>query len=81
MHIHNKICLISMYNFLLFFHNVIIFSQSAKVCEAFYNCRWYDMSKNNARMLVLCMVRSQKPLCLIAGKFTMFCLSTLTDVS
>ncbi|KAG5333438.1 OR4 protein, partial [Acromyrmex heyeri] len=53
---------------------------SAKVSEAFYNCRWYDMSKNNARMLILCMARSQKPLCLIAGKFTMFCLSTLTDV-
>ncbi|XP_018345143.1 PREDICTED: odorant receptor 10a-like [Trachymyrmex septentrionalis] len=57
-----------------------LLTESAKVCEAFYNCRWYDMSKNNARMLVLCMVRSQKPLCLIAGKFTMFCLSTLTDV-
>ncbi|XP_018345112.1 PREDICTED: uncharacterized protein LOC108750264 [Trachymyrmex septentrionalis] len=57
-----------------------LLTESAKVGEAFYNCRWYDMSKNNARMLVLCMVRSQKPLCLIAGKFTMFCLSTLTDV-
>ncbi|XP_018396340.1 PREDICTED: odorant receptor 10a-like [Cyphomyrmex costatus] len=57
-----------------------LLTESAKVCEAFYNCRWYDMSKNNARMLILCMARSQKPLCLIAGKFTMFCLSTLTDV-
>ncbi|XP_018364113.1 PREDICTED: odorant receptor Or2-like [Trachymyrmex cornetzi] len=57
-----------------------LLTESAKVGEAFYNCRWYDMSKNNARMLVLCMARSQKPLCLIAGKFTMFCLRTLTDV-
>ncbi|XP_018396295.1 PREDICTED: odorant receptor 13a-like [Cyphomyrmex costatus] len=57
-----------------------LLTESAKVCEAFYNCRWYDMSKNNAQMLILCMARSQRPLCLIAGKFTMFCLSTLTDV-
>lgn len=34
----------------------------------------------NARMIILCMARSQKPLCLTAGKFTTFCLSTLTDV-
>ncbi|KAL0112755.1 hypothetical protein PUN28_012194 [Cardiocondyla obscurior] len=57
-----------------------LLTESAKVCEAFYDCRWYNMSKENARMIVLCMARSQKPLCLIAGKFTMFCLSTLTDV-
>ncbi|XP_018315315.1 odorant receptor 4-like [Mycetomoellerius zeteki] len=68
---------------ILYAHCIVgenLLTESAKVCEAFYNCRWYDMSKNNARMLILCMARSQKPLCLIAGKFTMFCLSTLTDV-
>ncbi|XP_077255745.1 odorant receptor 67a-like [Temnothorax americanus] len=53
---------------------------SAKVCQAFYDCHWYNMSKNNARMIILCMARSQKPLCLTAGKFTIFCLSTLTDI-
>ncbi|XP_011696230.1 PREDICTED: odorant receptor 67c-like [Wasmannia auropunctata] len=57
-----------------------LLTESAKVCEAFYGCRWYDMSKNNARMIILCMARSQRPLCLTAGKFTIFCLSTLTDV-
>lgn len=60
---------------------IFLFPQSAKVCEAFYDCHWYNMSKNNARMIILCMARSQKPLCLTAGKFTLMCLSTLTDVS
>ncbi|XP_029168866.1 putative odorant receptor 85d [Nylanderia fulva] len=57
-----------------------LLTESAKICEAFYKCHWYDMPMENARMIVLCMVRSQKPLCLTAGKFTIFCLSTLTDV-
>nr|XP_012224802.1 PREDICTED: odorant receptor 67c-like [Linepithema humile] len=57
-----------------------LLTESAKVCEAFYACRWYDMSMGNARMVILCMARSQKPLCLTAGSFTTFCLSTLTDV-
>ncbi|XP_028048973.1 odorant receptor 67a isoform X2 [Monomorium pharaonis] len=57
-----------------------LLTESAKVCEAFYDCQWYNMSKSNARMIILCMARSQKPLCLTAGKFTNICLSTLTDV-
>ncbi|TGZ54087.1 putative odorant receptor 13a [Temnothorax longispinosus] len=56
-----------------------LLTESAKVCQAFYDCHWYNMSKTNARMIILCMARSQKPLCLTAGKFTIFCLSTLTD--
>ncbi|KAF3054299.1 Odorant receptor 359 [Nylanderia fulva] len=48
--------------------------------ERFYKCLWYDMPIENARTVILCMARSQKPLCLTAGKFTIFCLSTLTDV-
>ncbi|XP_020287842.1 uncharacterized protein LOC109856691 [Pseudomyrmex gracilis] len=57
-----------------------LLTESAKVCEAFYDCCWYDMPMENARMIILCMARSQKPLCLTAGKFVIFCLSTLTDV-
>ncbi|XP_018364153.1 PREDICTED: odorant receptor 4-like [Trachymyrmex cornetzi] len=74
---------ISIVLFILYAHCTVgenLLAESAKVFEAFYNCRWYDMSKNNARMLIICMARSQKPLCLIAGKFTIFCLRTLTDV-
>ncbi|XP_011642475.1 odorant receptor 2a-like [Pogonomyrmex barbatus] len=58
-----------------------LLTESAKVCEAFYDCHWYDMPKTNARMMILCMARAQKPLSLTAGKFTNICLSTLTNVS
>ncbi|KAK2574918.1 hypothetical protein KPH14_002609 [Odynerus spinipes] len=57
-----------------------LLTESAKVCEAFYACQWYDMPIESARCIVLCMARSQNPLCLTAGKFNTFCLSTLTDV-
>ncbi|XP_047370160.1 odorant receptor 13a-like isoform X1 [Vespa velutina] len=57
-----------------------LLSESTKVCDAFYACRWYDMPINNARSIILCIARSQKPMCLTAGKFSTFCLSTLTDV-
>lgn len=60
---------------------MFIIIKSHKVCEAYYDCKWYEMPKNTAKCLILCMARSQKPLGLTAGKFGTFCLSTLTDVS
>ncbi|KAF7378689.1 hypothetical protein HZH66_015476 [Vespula vulgaris] len=58
-----------------------LLSESTKVSEAFYACQWYNMPIKNARSIILCMARSQRPMCLTAGKFSTFCLSTLTDVS
>ncbi|KAG7203381.1 hypothetical protein KM043_013452 [Ampulex compressa] len=58
-----------------------LLTESAKVSEALYDCKWYNMPIKNARCVVLCIMRAQKPLCLTAGKFSIFCLSTLTDVS
>nr|XP_050868558.1 odorant receptor 85c-like [Vespula vulgaris] len=57
-----------------------LLSESTKVSEAFYACQWYNMPIKNARSIILCMARSQRPMCLTAGKFSTFCLSTLTDV-
>ncbi|RLZ02275.1 Odorant receptor 25 [Cephus cinctus] len=54
--------------------------ESTRVYEAWYDCNWYNMPTENARLIILCMSRSQKPLCLTSGKFGIFCLSTLTDV-
>ncbi|KAK0177419.1 hypothetical protein PV328_001475 [Microctonus aethiopoides] len=67
----------------LYAHCVVgesLVTESHKVCEAYYDCKWYEMPKNTAKCLILCMARSQKPLGLTAGKFGTFCLSTLTDV-
>ncbi|KAK0180815.1 hypothetical protein PV327_003159 [Microctonus hyperodae] len=65
----------------LYAHCVVgesLVTESHKVREAYYDCEWYEMPKNIAKCLILCMARSQKPLCLTAGKFGIFCLSTLT---
>ncbi|NP_001177710.1 odorant receptor 289 [Nasonia vitripennis] len=56
-----------------------LITESERVSQAYYDCEWYNMSKENARIIILCMARSQKPLQLTAGKFSMFCLQTLTD--
>ncbi|THK33117.1 odorant receptor 196, partial [Diachasma alloeum] len=68
----------------LYAHCVVgesLITESNKVCEAYYDCLWYEMTPETARVIILCMARSQKPLGLTAGKFGSFCLSTLTDVS
>ncbi|XP_015189377.1 PREDICTED: odorant receptor 85c-like [Polistes dominula] len=57
-----------------------LLTESTKVSEAFYACQWYDMPIENTRSIMLCIARSQKPMCLTAGKFSTFCLRTLTDV-
>ncbi|XP_014230582.1 putative odorant receptor 92a [Trichogramma pretiosum] len=56
-----------------------LIAESNRVCEAYYNCNWIDMRPENARLLILCMARSQKPLRLTAGKFTDLCYQTFTD--
>ncbi|XP_043281333.1 odorant receptor 85b-like [Venturia canescens] len=56
-----------------------LITESLNVHTAFYNCDWYNMPTKNARVIIICMARSQKPLCLTAGKFGIFCLKTLTE--
>nr|WGO81822.1 olfactory receptor 152 [Microplitis mediator] len=55
-------------------------SESDNVCQAFYNCNWYNLPKNTVKDIIFCLVRSQKPLFLKAGKFATFSYITLTDV-
>ncbi|XP_011500255.1 PREDICTED: odorant receptor 94a-like [Ceratosolen solmsi marchali] len=57
--------------------NLII--ESNRVAEAYYNCNWYQMSNENAKMILLCIHRAQKPMQLSAGQFKTFCLMTYTD--
>ncbi|KAJ8669837.1 hypothetical protein QAD02_001096 [Eretmocerus hayati] len=67
---------------ILYIHCTIgesLITESENVTEAFYDCRWYDMSIENAKIILMCMVRSQKPLQLTAGKLKTFCHTTLTE--
>ncbi|XP_014216198.1 odorant receptor 2a-like [Copidosoma floridanum] len=56
-----------------------LITESTRLCEAYYNCKWYDMVGKNAKIIIFCMARSQKPLQLTAGKFSVFCLTTFTN--
>ncbi|XP_063982741.1 uncharacterized protein LOC135165406 [Diachasmimorpha longicaudata] len=67
----------------LYSHCVVaesLVTESNKVCEAYYDCLWYEMTPETAKVIILCMARSQKSLGLTAGKFASFGLRTLTDV-
>ncbi|XP_057334697.1 odorant receptor 13a-like [Microplitis mediator] len=55
--------------------------ESTKVCEAYWNCGWYNMPQDCVKDIIYCIRRSQKPLALQAGKFAYFGNSTLTDVT
>ncbi|XP_046472626.2 odorant receptor 13a-like [Neodiprion pinetum] len=54
--------------------------ESTKVHDALSACRWYDMSSVHAKMLIVCMARSQKPLVLTAGKFCTFSMGSFANV-
>ncbi|XP_068990956.1 odorant receptor 13a-like [Neodiprion pinetum] len=54
--------------------------ESTKVHDTLSACRWYDMSSVHAKMLVVCMARSQKPLVLTAGKFYKFSMGSFANV-
>lgn len=57
-----------------------MFAQCHRVCEAYYNCDWYKMSKDQQKLIGFSILRSQEPVILRAGKFSIFYLATFTDV-
>ncbi|XP_014298822.1 odorant receptor 85b-like [Microplitis demolitor] len=56
-------------------------AESNKVCEAYWNCEWYNMPQDCVKDIIYCILRSQRPLALQAGKFSTFSIVTLTDVT
>ncbi|XP_057334695.1 odorant receptor 67a-like [Microplitis mediator] len=52
-----------------------------KVSQAFYNCSGYDLPKDCVKNITYCLVRSQKPIAIKAGKFSTFSYGTLTDIT
>ncbi|XP_044001359.1 uncharacterized protein LOC122847624 [Aphidius gifuensis] len=67
----------------LYVHCVVgesLVTESNKICEAYYNCNWYNMPNNIQKYCILGILRSQKMLCLTFGKFGIFNLRTMTKV-
>jgi len=61
--------------------NIACFIQSTTLREAFYNSDWYNNPPSTSKLINICMVRSEKPLMLTAGKFCVLSLNTFTSVS
>ncbi|XP_078052111.1 uncharacterized protein LOC144478235 isoform X2 [Augochlora pura] len=57
-----------------------LLQESHEVGEAFYNTDWTDITSNDRRSLVICLMNGQKPLYLMAGKFYRFTLFGYSDI-
>ncbi|KAF7998199.1 hypothetical protein HCN44_009597 [Aphidius gifuensis] len=68
---------------ILYAHCIVgeaLLNESERVCEAYYNCEWYNMPTDAIKGFILTIAQSQRPISLTCGKFQIFCLSSLTYV-
>nr|KAF7387720.1 hypothetical protein H0235_018442 [Vespula pensylvanica] len=47
--------------------------------KAIYDYEWYNLSATDAKLFLMCMIRTQKPQCLTSGKFAILSLTIFTD--
>jgi hypothetical protein len=59
---------------------VFLFPQSLSVQQASFRCGWYTRTPRFKRILLLLIMRSQKPVKFNAGKFFVVSLETFSDV-
>ncbi|XP_043503444.1 uncharacterized protein LOC122524980 [Polistes fuscatus] len=57
-----------------------LLSEGTGIIDAIYECKWYDLPANEARSLILIMVRARIPLQLTAGKFCQFSHNLFTNI-
>ncbi|XP_043685155.1 uncharacterized protein LOC122637217 [Vespula pensylvanica] len=48
--------------------------------KAIYDYEWYNLSATDAKLFLMCMIRTQKPQCLTSGKFAILSLTIFTDI-
>ncbi|XP_043277726.1 uncharacterized protein [Venturia canescens] len=54
--------------------------ESENIRNAFYECEWYKMQSHHQKNLIICMVRSQQPAQLTAGRFYIFSLPRFSEI-
>nr|ARN17881.1 odorant receptor 3 [Cephus cinctus] len=57
-----------------------LMTESLKLSDAFYNCKWYVLSPIYVNLVLFCILRAQVPLVLTAAGFCTFSLQSFTDV-
>ncbi|RLZ02278.1 Odorant receptor 17, partial [Cephus cinctus] len=56
-----------------------LMTESLKLSDAFYNCKWYVLSPMYVNLISFCILRAQVPLVLTAADFYTFSLQSFTD--
>ncbi|XP_015607530.1 odorant receptor 4 isoform X2 [Cephus cinctus] len=54
--------------------------ESECLCHAFYNSEWYNAPPHHGKFILMCILRSQRPLALTAGNIFTFSLESFTHV-
>nr|XP_033333759.1 odorant receptor 67c-like [Megalopta genalis] len=54
--------------------------EGRQIANAAYNCAWYNLSANNARLLIIIMCRDLLPLRITAGRFCSFTLQLYSEI-
>ncbi|XP_047361386.1 odorant receptor 13a-like isoform X1 [Vespa velutina] len=57
-----------------------LIKESSILGDALYLCEWYNISKEEKKLMHICMLRSTKEMRLTSGKFFVLSLTTFTDV-
>ncbi|XP_014488524.1 PREDICTED: odorant receptor 82a-like isoform X2 [Dinoponera quadriceps] len=57
-----------------------LISESVALDWACYSTNWHELPIESVRLLMICIARSRKPLCLTAGKFYIFSLETFGTI-
>ncbi|XP_053996907.1 odorant receptor 13a-like [Hylaeus anthracinus] len=57
-----------------------LLDESTKLADAAYNCEWYNLSANDAKLLVIVIIRARLPLRITAGKFCTLTLVLYSDI-
>ncbi|XP_051172684.1 odorant receptor 4-like [Leptopilina boulardi] len=62
------------------FSGEILLSQSSNIPQCISDCSWYETSPGNIKLLLMVILRTQKPLALTVGKFTELSIGSFTRI-
>ncbi|XP_047370013.1 odorant receptor 45b-like [Vespa velutina] len=57
-----------------------LINESISFGESIYQCKWYNISQEEIKLMHICMMRSSKQMELTVGKFFALSLTTFTDI-
>ncbi|XP_051172620.1 uncharacterized protein LOC127288946 [Leptopilina boulardi] len=74
------ICLSLLQAFAFCFSGEILLSQSLNIPQCVCNCSWYETTPENIKLLLMVIMRTQKPMTLTVGKFTELSVGSFTRI-